>query len=88
MSEEHKPLTSPYFAYHSNGIWLNSSPITSLPSEKPRVKRSQDGEEEILFPHVFICLGKEVIQLMEALGPEEQTYWNNYYIRELLSLLV
>lgn len=37
---------------------------------------------------MFICLGKEVIQLMEALGPEEQTYLNNYYVRELLSLLV
>lgn len=34
------------------------------------------------------CLGKEVIQLMHALGLEEKTYLNNYYVRELLSLLV
>lgn len=59
VSEEHKPLTSRYYFHHLNGFWLNSSPVTSLPGEKPWMKRSQDGEEETLFQHVFLSALKK-----------------------------
>ena len=89
MSEEHKPLTSGYSFHHLNGFWLNSSPISSLPGEKPRMKRSQDGKEENLFQPVFIsALIKEVIQLMPALGPEEKTSGMTAVLGKPPSLLV
>uniref|UniRef100_A0A2K5EZ09 Uncharacterized protein n=1 Tax=Aotus nancymaae TaxID=37293 RepID=A0A2K5EZ09_AOTNA len=50
---KHESLTAPYILHYSNGVGLSSSPVTSLLSEKPCVKRSQDGEEETLIQHVF-----------------------------------